>query len=164
MKKIDMRIIGAFLAASLLLVTPAYAGGDKPGCKPGEKGAGMMEKMTADLGLTQAQKDQMKALREGQKEKAKELKDKSHGVKEAMRSELNKPDTDMAKVNGYVGELADLYKQRTQQRVDGILAMKKVLTPEQFQELNEKMKQKMESWKKKGGMRKGGHGGDEKTE
>lgn len=165
-RKMDMRIIGVFLAVSMLAAMPAYAGGNRPECKPGEKGDRMMAKMTADLGLTQAQQDQMKALHEGQRERAKALRDKSRSVRDAMRGELDRADTDMVKVNGYVDELAGIFKEKTKQRVDGILAMKKVLTPEQFQKLNEKMKEKMEHMRKKGGMRPGRvpHHGDEDGE
>lgn len=158
MKKIYAGMIGVLLLASFCSATPVFAEGGGRGCDPGKKGGKVMEKMTSDLGLTQEQQDQMKALREGGKEKAGSLGEKSKEVNQAMRDELNKPDTDTSKVKGYVDELTSLYRQKLEQRVDGVLGMKKVLTPEQFNKLNEKMKQKKEAWKEKRGERKFGHG------
>lgn len=139
-RSMNLKIMVMILAASLFLALPVYAG---------ERGAKMMEKMTADLGLSQAQQDQMKALREAGEEKSKALKDKIRGIREAMRTEINKLDTDMAKVNAYVEQLSVLYKEKMNQRIEGILGMKKVLTPEQFGELNAKMEEKRKEWQTK---------------
>lgn len=147
-RSMNARIMGMVLATSLFLALPVYAG-EEDGNKSEERGAKMMEKMTADLGLSQEQQDQMKAMREANKERSKALKDKIRGIREAMKTEINKLDTDMAKVNAYVEQLAALYKEKMNQRIEGILGMKKVLTPEQFGKLNAKMEEKRKEWQKK---------------
>ena len=162
MKKSYAGMIWVLLLASFCFAAPVFAEGGGRSREPGEKGGKMMEKMAADLGLTQEQQDQMKALRESGKEKAGSLREKSKEVRQALREELNKADTDSSKVKGYVEDLTALYRQKLEQRVDGVLGMKKVLTPEQFSKLNEKMEQKKEAWRERRGGR-GPRGGEEET-
>lgn len=149
--RINMRIIWVFLAAALFLSMPAYAGeGQGPGGKPGERGEKMMQKMTEDLGLTAEQQAQMKAQRESQKGKMEASFARTKEIKDAMRAELDKAETDAAKVKAYVDQLTDLYRQKLEQRVESVQGMKKILTPEQFSKLVEKMKAKKAEWEKEG--------------
>ena len=167
MKRMNLTMLAALLLAVFCFATPVFAEGGGRGREPGEKGGKMMEKMGEELGLTREQQDQVKALRESGKEKAGPLREKSKAVREAMREELNRADTDSSKVKGYVEELTALYRQKLEQRVDGVLGMKKVLTPEQFSKLNEKMEQKKEAWREKRGFRgpgRGSRGGEEADE
>jgi Spy/CpxP family protein refolding chaperone len=62
-------------------------------------------------------------------------------ARQALRDELNKPGSDMAVVKKLAGELKNLQARQVDARVEGILDMKKVLTPEQFKAFQEKTKQ-----------------------
>ncbi len=122
-------------------------GGGESVCS--EKG-GKMDKMMEELGITAEQKNQLKTMREGNKETYKNLKTQMNAKHEAMREELGKDQVDKSKVDAIINDIGELYKQKMQGRVDKVLGMKSVLTPEQ----NAAMKEKMKTCRKDKGNRK----------
>lgn len=54
-----------------------------------------------------------------------------------LKKELEKPDTDMNKINAVINEIKNLTGQQLELRVNSILATKQILTPEQFKKLQE---------------------------
>ncbi|MDD3089319.1 MAG: Spy/CpxP family protein refolding chaperone, partial [Candidatus Omnitrophica bacterium] len=111
MKKIkDLTIVTMLIAAGVFLSAPAYAERDGMMEEGGKKEMrGRMEKMYQELGITDEQNSELKALREGQRAKSQEMKARIAEIKGAMRAELDKPDTDKIKVDGYVDDLTALY-------------------------------------------------------
>ncbi|MDD4013735.1 MAG: Spy/CpxP family protein refolding chaperone [Candidatus Omnitrophica bacterium] len=140
MKKIkDLTIVTMLIAAGVFLSAPAYAERDGMMGEGGKKEMrGRMEKMYQELGITDEQNSELKALREGERAKSQEIKARIAEIKGAMRAELDKPDTDKIKVDGYVDDLTALYREKIGARVEGVMSVKKILTPEQFSALHEK--------------------------
>jgi len=114
----------------------------------GAKKEGKMDKIMQELGLTDEQKEKLKEMKDAQRESGKEIRAQQREKREEMRKELEKTEPDLTKINKLIDEMAELDKQKTKNRVQGILDMKKVLTPEQYKALNEKFHEKMKEKKK----------------
>lgn len=110
------------------------------------------ERMFKDLGLTQEQQDQLKARRNAEKEQGKTSREALKAKMQALHEEISKPDVDKLKVDSIVMEINTLKGQEFARRTEGILAMKEILTPEQFAKFQEHHQKKMEKkqwkWKK----------------
>ncbi|MBF0217562.1 MAG: periplasmic heavy metal sensor [Candidatus Omnitrophica bacterium] len=151
-----MRIAGKILFIGLLLTGFALRGyaaasGNEKGDKEGfrEQHEKMTDEMTKDLGLSDEQVRKIKDLRKANMEKNKDIRAKMTAKKEDMAAELNKTESDQAKIDEIVGDITELYRQKTRERVEDVQEMKKVLTPEQFGLLNKRMKEKREEFRKK---------------
>jgi Spy/CpxP family protein refolding chaperone len=103
-----------------------------------------------ELNLTPEQKQSMTRQRAQEKTQSQELRQKTRAVREQITQELNKDITDTATVNPLVAQLKELTGQRIEQQIQGIMSLKKILTPEQFKKLNEK-RQKDEKNHRRGG-------------
>ncbi|MBF0494065.1 MAG: Spy/CpxP family protein refolding chaperone [Candidatus Omnitrophica bacterium] len=115
-----------------------------------------MDKIMDEIGVTDEQKKQLKEMRETQKETGKEIFKSIREKRDAIREELNKPETDENKINALIEEETALSKAKAQHMVQGVLAMKKILTPEQFQLLDKKF-QEMKGKHHKGRKHAEGH-------
>ncbi|MBF0217561.1 MAG: periplasmic heavy metal sensor [Candidatus Omnitrophica bacterium] len=174
MKKMTKEVIAALMV--LALAQTGYAG---PEGAPGDGKEGqagqcdvtgkegfqdrkekIMDEVAKDLGLSGEQEDRIKQLHNSSREKTKVVRETMKAKQEELRNELNKPDTDVVKVDGIINELTELYRTKTKEMASRVLEMKKALTAEQFGILNEKMKTKMEEFKaSKGFGAHGKHGG-----
>ena len=125
-----------------------YAEGAHKGHKEGK---GDKEGFLKDLNLTPQQKDQMKADREQNAGKMKELRETTRAKRTELKAEFDKPTVDTARVNAIATELKTLEGQKVDMMVARLLSLKKILTPEQFQKMQEKMEKKKEEWSKKAG-------------
>ena len=136
---------------------PAYGQGqEKDGKRAWEKMEEKREKFIKELGLTPEQEEQIKNLRKEKKEKRGELWIKIQAQRLELKEELEKPTTDRARIDSIVTELKALMAEKLDQRVEGILSMKKILTPEQYEKFKEEievfkdgMKDKYKGMKKK---------------
>ncbi len=140
-----------FLAAPLVHADePEVAGIAEGRQKFMEKMEQKMQEVYKDLNLTDEQKkalDENKTKNRAQtKELFKQMKDK----KDAIRDELQKETLDSAKIEQIHNELKQLSNQMLDNRFNGILEVRKILTQEQFK----KFSSKMEEMKSKGGHRK----------
>lgn len=110
------------------------------------------EQFFKDLNLTPEQKEKVKAQKEAQKAIRKQSREQMKSKMEALHTELGKPATDRAVVNGLVADINTLKGQSFAQRIDGVLALKDILTPEQFSKFQAKHKEhgfgKHGGWKK----------------
>ena len=112
--------------------------GEGPGMREGK--GGMMGRMMEEIGLTTEQQEQMRVFHV---ENSKERKDVEANMKQArmkLKKELDKETSDTAIINKLTTEITNLYGQKVENRVEGVLDMKKVLTREQFEVLQEKQK------------------------
>jgi len=147
------KMIVAVTVFGLALSAPAvYAqgwGGDKQ-CAPGKNKKS--EKFFKDLNLTAEQKSKLDAQREAKREARKAEGEQLRAKIKTLHEEIAKPGTTRADVQGLVNEISAAKGQMFAERIDGVFAMKEVLTPEQFakmQELRgEKMKSKRGNWGK----------------
>jgi len=162
MKNQLTKIVAVLTVVGLMAAGPvAYAenGGnsttDAKGYKHGEG-----KEFFKGLNLTPEQKEKLKAQREAKKETNKAAREQLKTKMQALHEALAKPGTTRADVNGLVGEVNALKGQMFSQKIDGVFAMKEVLTPEQFAKMQDQrkewMQKKHEGWgkEKRGGLKK----------
>lgn len=85
-----------------------------------------------ELNLTAEQKEKLKGHKEAQKESSRALREQIKAKMQALHAEIGKPTVDRAQINALVAEINNLKGQLFAQHTEGILAMKEILTPEQF--------------------------------
>jgi Spy/CpxP family protein refolding chaperone len=128
-----------FLAGSLFLTPLAANAGDPPAPQPPAMDSARMEKhhqkMWAELKLTPDQKSKFQALHKQTRETMKPFFEKMKGIMEKSKAELLKPQPSLKTLDGYAAEMGDLHKQMAQKRVEQLLQIKAILTPEQFTKL-----------------------------
>jgi len=153
---VKMTVLGAVVG--LLVAGPtAYAfhgGENSEGFREARfKKRGGPERMYKELGLSQEQKDKLKARREADKEQDKALREQLRTKMKTLHDEIAKPETDRAAVDQEVAEINEIKGQLFSRRIDGLFRMKEVLTPEQFTKLqckhDGKMAKKQGRWQKK---------------
>jgi Spy/CpxP family protein refolding chaperone len=99
--------------------------------------------IAAELGLTEEQKELLKEQRYQAKYKRIETFNKIRLKELELRHELEKKEINEKTVRTIVDELKKLQGNMIEQRVDAVLSMKKILTPEQFEKLQARGRQKM---------------------
>ncbi|MDD5347097.1 MAG: Spy/CpxP family protein refolding chaperone [Candidatus Omnitrophica bacterium] len=92
-----------------------------------------------ELNLTPEQQQKLFGQRSFQEKQRAVLREKMSVLRKEMTAELNKEKTDRKRLKVLVDRMKVLMGERIQHRVESILALKDILTPEQFKKLNEKM-------------------------
>jgi Spy/CpxP family protein refolding chaperone len=101
-----------------------------------------------ELKLSPEQEQKIAAQGKQQQEQVQELKQKTAQVRKELTQELEQPNPDKAKIDALISEMKELMGKGMEQRVERILMLKEILTPEQMK----KLEQKKEEFKyKKGG-------------
>lgn len=155
MKNMNKYIIG-MVVISALITGPAYAEGS--GACPTCEGKGFHkdkgEGITRQLNLTAEQdkllKDSKAAHRAEMEQLMKALKEKRQELKDA----LAKSGVTKEQVDPIASQIKGLQAQMVDRRIDGILKVKGILTPEQFQKLQamkevRQSKRRAKRWDKK---------------
>lgn len=145
--------VAVFVCGVSLSSAQAYEGRGQDGDK--EHKAKMMEKLTEKLELTQEQQEQMKEMKEGNREERQKLQEEMKANREALKAELQKPETDKAAIDKTVAAMKDAQGKLIDLRVQNFMQMKEILTPEQFQKMSE-LKEDHKGKKRNGGKRKRG--------
>ena len=139
-------LLGCAFAVGLLAAPLAHAHG--MGDDASEHwGKGMhRQKIYAQLHLTDEQKKQLEDNKQKNREQKKVLFGQMKSARESLRQEFMKPDMDMSKVNAIHAQIKTLQAQMADDRLNSILAVRKILTPEQFKKFHELMEkhEKME--------------------
>ncbi len=148
------------VAAMVVLASNAYAG-EGWGSHKGENGMKKhFDKMAQELNLTAEQKAALDKQRETTMPKMKALKDKMRASREQLKTELDKAQPDKAKLASLVEEMKNLTGEQIQMKIDKVLAMKTILTPEQsakMKSIRETKKKEYEGKKKEKGSKGGPH-------
>ena len=155
MKNKLAKIVTVLTVVGLMAAGPvAYAvsEGDNPeGGKGYQNGEG--KEFMKELNLTPAQSEKLKAQREAKKESSKAMREQLKTKMQALHAAIAKPGATRADVNGLVDEVTALKGQMFSQRIDGLFAMKGILTPEQFAKMEEthqeRISKRHERWGKK---------------
>jgi len=133
---------------SLALIMPAFAEWDSKGIETQHKRAGKQDFMKK-LNLSPEQKELITKQQDINKEKGKELRDKMQTKRLELKQELEKSEVDTNKVSAIIAEIKTLTGEQLDLRVNSILAMKQILTPEQFKKLQDTKEGKREKGKTK---------------
>ncbi|MFH1622767.1 MAG: periplasmic heavy metal sensor [Candidatus Omnitrophota bacterium] len=142
--------VASLIVVVVLMVSASavYANPEK-GVREGKIGQGkkMRANFIEELNLTPEQQEQLKTQRSANKEDHKQLREKLRAKREELRQELEKQEINKEKVYSIIAEIKVLTGEELEQRVERIISMKEVLTPEQYQQLQEKMKEKRKTHK-----------------
>jgi Spy/CpxP family protein refolding chaperone len=152
-KMVAVLAVLGLMAAAPAAYAESAGTGDTSGGKAGwrhEHGEG--KEFFKGLNLTLEQKAKLDAQREAKRKSNQALRDQLKTKMQALHEAIAKPGATQASVSGLVNEISALKGQMFAQRIDGIFAMKGVLTPEQFAKMQEHRKEKMkgkgEGWGK----------------
>lgn len=108
-------------------------------------GGGGFQEIYSQLHLTEAQKKQLEDNKTQHHAKMKNDREQMKSDREAFRAELMKPQLDMNKINELHNRIKALESQMADDRLNSILAVRAILTPQQFSEFATLMpKHKME--------------------
>ncbi|OGS18502.1 MAG: hypothetical protein A2219_03665 [Elusimicrobia bacterium RIFOXYA2_FULL_50_26] len=120
------------------------------------QGREMRQNLKKELQLTDDQEKKMQEHRRTHQEKMNALREQMQAQRDALKKELDKPQSDAATLTKISNEMKTIAGKLIAGRLDGILEIKKILTPGQFQKLGDhqqKMRQHMKHpMKDKGGM------------
>ncbi|MFH1655666.1 MAG: periplasmic heavy metal sensor [Candidatus Omnitrophota bacterium] len=117
----------------------------------GEERKQAIENFTEELELTQEQQEQIKEQRAEKRKQAERIREQLKAKNQELRQELEKEEVDEVKVQVLIAEINDLQAKQLQQRVEGVLKMKEILTPEQHEKLKAKMQEKKQKMHHKRG-------------
>jgi Spy/CpxP family protein refolding chaperone len=102
------------------------------------------DQMYEKLGLTEEQKQALKAHKEGYRDETKSLKEQIKEKRKAYRQALESPDVDENAIIAANNEIKVLENKLDDIRLSGVLELRKILTPEQIQTFNELEKKRKE--------------------
>ncbi|MDD5136002.1 MAG: Spy/CpxP family protein refolding chaperone [Candidatus Omnitrophica bacterium] len=140
-KVITLLVITAFVLSSG--IGYVYAGDKCTECGKNAKGnVGVrQEKLYKALNLTDEQKKMLEENKTKNTEQMKATFDQIKEKKNAMREELQKATLDMGKITQINNDLKKLESDMLDQRLQSILGVRHILSPEQFKKFSEKMKE-----------------------
>ena len=139
-------VLSFFLGTAVNAFAERDAGhmrGDKQGWED------KVNKMYDKLDLNEEQKAKLKGHKEAHREEMKVLRDQIKAKREEIRKEMEKADFDVNKVRAINNELKSLENNMADQRLEGILEVRGILTPEQFSKFNELKEEHKGEWRDK---------------
>jgi Spy/CpxP family protein refolding chaperone len=98
------------------------------------------EEVFNKLGLSAQQEAQVKEARKLNREMAKKLSQELQEKRKALAAELDKIKPDPQKIKVLVYALKDVQGRLIEQRVEGILKLKEILSPEQYRTFSDTLK------------------------
>ena len=130
-----------FIAGLFFCVSNAYAHGpDKQNWKSEKwkaKKEAMIKEMYTQLNLAPDHKSKLEANRKKLKQQKKKLFEEYHAKRKEIGEELQKPELNMKKIKQINSEFKDLMAKKADHRLERILNVRKILTPEQFSKFME---------------------------
>jgi len=139
------------IITALLLTSNVFAESDKrEGFDNQERKAKWEQKrmeMQEKLGLSEEQQQQLKAHREKFRSENKDSREQARDLKQQLKAELRKNDVNREEVMRIHNQIKALKSEADDRRLEGILEVREILTPEQFTKFQEL---KGEHGKKKG--------------
>lgn len=139
MKRNLLVALTAVLFALTCFSQSSYSENKEGGEDCGKPHQERMEKMINELGLTEEQVTAMKAYKEEHRENSKTQRQEMKSLRQSLKTELEKAEPDQAVIDSISTELKNAQAAMIDQRIESILGMKKILTPEQFATFQEKM-------------------------
>lgn len=117
--------------------------------------AGQFQKQKKDflkeLNLTPEQKQKLQEQRQAARQANQSVREQMKTKMQELHAEIAKPEADPVKIKDLVADINTLKGNMFSSHVDGILAMKAILTPEQFAKFEENRKKhgfgKQKGWK-----------------
>ena len=97
-------------------------------------GGGGIQEIYSQLNLTEIQKKQLEDNKIQHRAKMKAVREQMKSYRQAFQQELMKPQLDMNKIHELHSRLKALESQMADDRLNSVLAVRSILTPQQFSE------------------------------
>ncbi|MEA3489379.1 MAG: Spy/CpxP family protein refolding chaperone [Candidatus Omnitrophota bacterium] len=130
-----LAVITVLCAAPAAYSQPSY-GGDGPEGMNARRSE-IFDKISERLDLSPKQREQLKELRRENREMMKALMEELRDTRHDLSEELQETYSSRKKIKRVVSDMKKLQAKQIDQRVDNFLDMKKILTPDQFEEFME---------------------------
>ena len=127
-------------AIALGLVFSGTANAKMPGEEAGQPNKDKRSQVIQQLNLTPQQEAQIKQLQMLNRQKAKELFLRLKEKRKELADELDKASSNPIKIRALISALKDIQGRLIEKRVEDVLKMKEILTPEQYQKFSETLK------------------------
>lgn len=130
-KKVLFGFLGVYLFTALALAQAQNApgtDGNSPKWHPGQR----IQEIYRQLNLTDDQKDQLEVNKKQLRTIMENARQEMKADREALKVELMKPQLDMPKITQIHGQIKALQSQMEDNRLSSILAVRAILTPEQY--------------------------------
>jgi Spy/CpxP family protein refolding chaperone len=101
-----------------------------------------MKEVHRQLQLTPEQEKRLEEHRQVHREDSRKLHEEMRLKRDELRRELEKADFDAQKVKTVYADIKDIHNKIADHRLNGILEVRKVLSPEQFKKFQELMHEK----------------------
>lgn len=124
----------------VLVASNALANDEKPGRQHAEWEK-KMDGVLNTLNLTEEQHAQLKTVHEKYRGEGKELMEAMFSKREELETAIESDTLDEAKVKQLHAELKELKTKMEDKRLEGIIAVRHILTPEQFKKFNAQKKE-----------------------
>ena len=152
MEKIKMAMV--LIVAAFILSAPVVYANDGAACAKDEKGwtkekDARQQELYKDLNLTDAQKKSLEENKAKHKDQMKALFTEMKEKRLLIQKELKKETLDMEKINQLNNDLKKLQAQMLDYRLERILEVRKILTPEQFKKFTAKIEERGGHFKEK---------------
>ncbi len=141
LKKVLFGFFGVYLFAVIFPV-PCSANVENPGVNgPLHKeyslfhqqaGGQRIQEIYSQLNLTDGQKKQLESNKQQHRAKMESTRQEMKTNKEALRRELMKSQLDLLKINTIHNQIKSLQDQMEDEKLNSILAVRTILTPDQF--------------------------------
>jgi Spy/CpxP family protein refolding chaperone len=129
-KKVLLGVFGLYILAAMSLAH-AENPGDKGPSQKWHSGQRTQE-IYSQLNLTDDQKKQLEANKQQHRARIQSVRQAMKTDREALREELMRPRLDLPKINKIHQQIKSLQSQMEDDRLSSILAVRAILTPEQF--------------------------------
>jgi Spy/CpxP family protein refolding chaperone len=97
-------------------------------------GGGGIQEIYSQMHLTEAQKKQLEDNKNQHRAQMKAIREQMRSCRQVFQQELMKPQLDMNKIHQLHSRLKALESQMADDRLNSILAVRSILTPQQFSE------------------------------
>jgi Spy/CpxP family protein refolding chaperone len=146
LRRILCGCVGLYIFAALSLVQAQNApgpGGPPPGGHPGQG----IQEIFNQLNLTDDQKNRLEATKHQHRVRMESTRQAMKALRAALHEQLMSTQLDMARVNELHGQIKALLCQTEDDKLHSILAVRSILTPEQFTKFVELMHKRKQEHK-----------------
>lgn len=140
-------ICAALLAANAAYARPDDKSNNLQNMARRDRMESRFKQMDKELGLSPEQGKKLEEHRKAHREESQQLFEQMRQKREALRVEMEKPELNMGQIHTIHADLKNIQNKLADQRLEGILEVRKILTPEQFKKFHEITKK---DWKRGG--------------
>jgi Spy/CpxP family protein refolding chaperone len=115
-----------------------------------------VNKMQDELGLSQQQRDALKSHKVRHRQGMSGLREELKQKQQELREEMQKSDFDAGRVRMINDEIKRLHNEMSDERIEGVVEVRKILTPEQFSRFQRLKESRRDEFRKKHGDHGGG--------